>query len=113
MPRPTAIACLTDLMALAVIEVAQQAGLDVPGEVSVTGFDDSPLAARTRPRLTTIRQPVTEKAELAGEALLTELAGHVVGRRARHIRLPVELIVRESTSPPRSGQRTRASRKPS
>ena len=64
-----------DLMALGAIRAARHAGLSVPGEVSVVGFDDSPLIAFTDPPLTTVRQPVRAMAKAAVDALLEEIAG--------------------------------------
>src|SRR5206468_1978749 len=54
----TAVVCASDMMALGVVRAARQQGLEVPRDVSVVGFDDSPLIAFTDPPLTTIRQPV-------------------------------------------------------
>ena len=64
-PRPTALIAATDQLALG----ALQAGLHVPGDVSVVGFDDIPGAAWSRPALTTVRQPLLEKGEVAGRLL--------------------------------------------
>ncbi|KDP93294.1 hypothetical protein ER13_02460 [Brevundimonas sp. EAKA] len=65
-PRPTAVLSCNDDMAAAAIAVAQKLGLVVPDDVSIAGFDDSPLAIRVEPKLTTVRQPV---AEIAGQAV--------------------------------------------
>jgi DNA-binding LacI/PurR family transcriptional regulator len=92
-PRPTAVIAATDQLALGVLEAAREAGLRVPGDLSVVGFDDIPGAAWSRPGLTTIRQPLFEKGEIAGR-LLTE------GAADREVILPVELVVRDSTAAP-------------
>jgi LacI family transcriptional regulator len=95
---PTAIFCANDLIALGVIEAARELGRDVPGDVSVVGFDDSFVASLVSPPLTTIRQPVAglgrEAANLAID-LIEDPAGRHAGRQ-----LPVELVVRGSTSRP-------------
>jgi DNA-binding LacI/PurR family transcriptional regulator len=100
-PRPTAVLCLSDVLALGVVRVANDLGLTVPGDVSVVGFDDSPFARRVDPPLTTVRQDIVAKGELAAEALIEAIAAARAGKkpRARHRTLPTELIVRESTGP--------------
>jgi DNA-binding LacI/PurR family transcriptional regulator len=90
-PRPTALIAATDQLALGAIEAARVAGLRVPEDLSVVGFDDIPGAAWSRPALTTVRQPLFEKGEIAGR-LLTE------GASDREVILPVELVVRGSTA---------------
>jgi DNA-binding LacI/PurR family transcriptional regulator len=97
-PRPTAIVALSDELALGVLDAAADAGLDVPGDLSVTGFDDTPAAALGRPPLTTIRQPLHRKGEVAGRTLVELVAGR---RPSRVRRLPTELVVRGTTGPPR------------
>lgn len=96
--RPTAVLCLTDRLALGALDTARQAGLIVPRDISVIGFDDAPTAARTEPPLTTIRQALYEKGRLAGQALVGQLQGEPV---AAHTDLPVQLVVRGSTGPAR------------
>jgi DNA-binding LacI/PurR family transcriptional regulator len=96
-PRPTAILAMSDELAIGTLEAARDAGVDVPGELSVVGFDDIPAAAHTTPPLTTVRQPLRRKGELAGELLLALQAGR---RPALAPRLPTELVVRGSTAPP-------------
>ena len=91
-PRPTALIAATDQLALGALEAASEAGLRVPDEVSVIGFDDIPGAAWSRPALTTVRQPLLEKGEVAGRLL----SG---GADGREVILPVELVVRGSTAP--------------
>jgi DNA-binding LacI/PurR family transcriptional regulator len=94
-PELTALACTTDVFALATLAVAGRRGMRVPRELSVTGFDDVPEAAANA--LTTVHQPMLEKGRVAGRLLLDE------GERptARHVLLPTELIIRNSTGAPR------------
>jgi DNA-binding LacI/PurR family transcriptional regulator len=90
-PPPTALIAGTDQLALGALEAAREAGLRVPEDVSVVGFDDVPGAAWARPALTTVRQPLLEKGEVAGR-LLSGADG------VRDVILPVELVVRGSTA---------------
>ena len=92
--RPSAILAISDQLAIGVIEAARERGLNVPCDLSVTGFDDIPDAARTDPPLTTIRQPLREKGALAARLLLDGWDGPP----PVHI-LPTDLIVRASTGP--------------
>jgi len=91
-PRPTALIAATDQLALGALEAAYETGLRVPEDVSVIGFDDIPAAGWARPGLTTVRQPLLEKGEIAGRLL----AG---GATDREVILPVELVLRGSTAP--------------
>jgi DNA-binding LacI/PurR family transcriptional regulator len=101
---PTAILCFSDVLAQAVVHAAQDAGLRVPDDLSVVGFDDSPVATRMRPSLTTVRQDFTAKGRAAASALTAAIAAQRAGSkpRARHLVLPAQLVVRDSTAPPRS-----------
>jgi DNA-binding LacI/PurR family transcriptional regulator len=101
---PTALLCFSDVMANGVVRAAEARGLRVPEDLSVVGFDDSPLARRMRPALTTVRQPVEMKGHAAAAALtaVIEQARSGAKVRARHIVLPTELVVRDSTAPPRA-----------
>ncbi len=98
--RPTAVLCLTDVLASAVMAAAADARLEVPGDLAVVGFDDHPLALRSRPRLTTVRQDVDAKGRAAAQALLALVAGRADAAlpRPRSRRLPVQLEVRGSTA---------------
>jgi DNA-binding LacI/PurR family transcriptional regulator len=96
----TAIVCGSDLMALGAIRAARRAGLQVPDDVSVVGYDDSPLIAFTDPPLTTVRQSVQAMSEAAVRALLDEIAGEPAPR-AEFVFRP-ELVVRSSTGACRS-----------
>ena len=92
---PTAILATSDVIALGVLDAAAAAGIRVPHELSVVGFDDVPAAADAG--LTTIRQDHHAKGRLAGELLLAALRGD---RIVPHPALAHELIVRGSTTPP-------------
>ncbi|GLW06619.1 HTH-type transcriptional regulator MalR [Microtetraspora sp. NBRC 13810] len=91
----TGIVCASDLMALGAIRACRERGLTVPGDVSVVGFDDSPLIAFTDPPLTTVRQPVGSMVAAAVHTLLESIAG-APPRHSELIFQP-ELIVRGST----------------
>src|SRR5690606_4087511 len=71
----TAVVCGSDLMALGAVRAARSLGLRVPEDVSVVGFDDSPLIAFTDPPLTTVRQPVSAMGHAAVSALVAEITG--------------------------------------
>jgi LacI family transcriptional regulator len=64
-PTPTAIFASNDDMAAAAVSVAHRKGLDIPGDLSIVGFDDTAIATNIWPELTTIRQPITAMAEIA------------------------------------------------
>jgi DNA-binding LacI/PurR family transcriptional regulator len=93
-PRPTAVIAATDEIAFGVMDVALRRGIDVPGELSVAGFDDVPAAEPAG--LTTVRQPSTEKGTTAGRLLL-EPAGE---EPAPCVIMEHRLVVRRSTAPP-------------
>lgn len=103
--RPTAVLCFSDVMAAGAIRVAREAGLQVPRDLSVVGFDDSSVALRTRPPLTTVRQDPEEKARTAAAALVDAVAHRQAGTEPeiRHVVLPTRLVVRESTAAPPPG----------
>ncbi|WP_405966313.1 LacI family transcriptional regulator [Streptomyces sp. NBC_00015] len=101
----TAVICASDMMALGAVRAARQQGLGVPDDISVIGFDDSPLIAFTDPPLTTVRQPAKAMGQVAVDALLEEITG-TPPPRAEFVFMP-ELVVRGSTSAgPRSEQRS-------
>jgi DNA-binding LacI/PurR family transcriptional regulator len=103
-PKPTAVLCFSDVMAASVTHVAKSSGLRIPDDLSVVGFDDSPAARWGDPPLTTVRQDVAAKGRLAAEALTVAIERARSGstNRVRHITLPTELVVRQSTAPPLS-----------
>ncbi|MCX5415431.1 LacI family transcriptional regulator [Streptomyces sp. NBC_00059] len=94
----TAIVCGSDELALGAVRGARRQGLEVPGDVSVTGFDDSLLMGAVDPPLTTCRQPVERMADAAMEALVMQMQG----QRAEPGVTPfqTQLIVRNSTGRP-------------
>ncbi|WFE33163.1 LacI family DNA-binding transcriptional regulator [Micromonospora sp. WMMD975] len=102
--RPTALLCFSDAVAYGALRCAEELGIDVPGELSVVGFDDNPLAVQIWPTLTTVRQNVQAKGRLAAAALSRAIQDHLAGRpiAAEHTLLPTELVVRDSTAPPRA-----------
>ena len=93
-PRPTALLCLSDQLAIGVIRAVRDRGLRVPEDISVVGFDDIPGAVNSRPPLTTVRQPLREKGRVAGELLMTGW-----GDDPPAILLPTELVIRASSGP--------------
>jgi DNA-binding LacI/PurR family transcriptional regulator len=95
-PEITAILAETDMLAFGAQRLAHERGLSIPGDLSLVGFDDIPPAARNEPPLTTVRQPLAEKGQVAYELLQELLAGEA----PRNVMLPVELVVRDSTAPP-------------
>lgn len=101
-PRPTAVICGNDVLAVGASAEARALGLDVPGDVSITGFDDLEISAILEPPLTTVRVPTREIGRLAAEHLLARVAGPEA-QRVREV--SVELVVRRSTAPPRTGPR--------
>ncbi|TMR18022.1 LacI family transcriptional regulator [Nonomuraea zeae] len=92
--RPEAIVCSDDEVALGALLAAEQLGLDVPGDVAVTGWDDIMAARHSRPALTTVRQPMRELGARAARALDELITG--VRDTPRHLILTTELVVRSS-----------------
>jgi LacI family transcriptional regulator len=97
--RPTAIFASSDTQALGVLEAARSAGLDVPGDVSVVGFDDVEVSGYAG--LTTVRQPLFESGRLGAQVLLDALDDGHLPEPSEHS-LTLELIERSTTAPPRS-----------
>lgn len=102
-PRPSAVLALSDQLAFGVYEAAREAGLSVPEDLSVVGYDDVPEAARTSPPLTTVGQPHTEKGLLAGRMLVARLEGREARTTERHKTFRTRLVVRGSTAPAPEG----------
>jgi len=91
----TAVVCASDILALGVIRQARRAGLDVPGDLSVVGFDDSALMTTTDPPLTTVRQPIEAMGQAAVSQLLSQVGGTPVS--SDELLFEPELVVRGST----------------
>jgi LacI family transcriptional regulator len=116
-PLPTAIFCASDAIAYGCMEVLADAGVRVPADVSVAGFDDTLTARMTRPLLTTVRQPFRDMGRCAVETLLSLIGDTEEGtahaapdghpepptEACRTQIFPAELVVRESVAPPRGG----------
>lgn len=104
--RPTAVLAVSDAVAAGVLRAAEDAGVRVPEDLSVVGFDDVPLAGRARPGLTTVHQDVAGKGRAAAAALVEAIAHQRDGRSAEPVRvvLPTELVVRGSTARPAAGR---------
>ncbi len=113
---PTAIFCYNDMTAIGALKAIRAHGLTVPGDISLVGFDDLPLASYMEPPLTTVRQPKQEMGRLAMQVLLKLIAG---SDAEQNIIVKGEVIVRQSTAPPKennqcdysSAQKTQRKRK--
>jgi LacI family transcriptional regulator len=91
---PRAIVCANDQTALGVMYELARHGIDVPGEIAVTGFDDIPVSRHVRPRLTTVKQPIQELGAMAFDVLRSMISNGTPAER--DIVLPTTLIRRES-----------------
>ena len=97
--RPTAIFASNDLQALGVYQAAREAGLRIPDDLSVVGFDDLPVVAWVDPPLTTVHQPLTEMAVAATELALALGRGEAAPQAG--LEIATTLTVRASTAPPK------------
>jgi LacI family transcriptional regulator len=101
--RPTAMFIASDSMALEVMTVARERGIQIPRELSLIGFDDNPSGLYGPVALTTVRQPLVRMAQES----VKELSAVISQKKksaAKKIFLPTELVIRESCSPPASGK---------
>jgi LacI family transcriptional regulator len=98
--RPTAIFAAGDEIALGILEEARRRAIRVPEDLSIVGFDDTYLASRSAPPLTTMAQPLLEMGRLAVRTLSQLINGTFLG--TSHLELATNLVVRESTAPPSS-----------
>ncbi len=92
--HPQAVFVASDSMAVGALRAVQDAGLRVPEDIAVVGFDDMPFAARTTPALTTIRQPIQKMGAMAAEMLIDLIMHPSEG--GRRVILPTELVIRAS-----------------
>jgi LacI family transcriptional regulator len=92
--RPTAIFASNDEMAVGILDAAAAAGISVPGDISLAGFDDNVIARTVRPRLTSVRQPLEEMGEAAARLLIDRIRRPSPG--SRHEQVPFQIVERES-----------------
>lgn len=109
---PRAIVCANDQTAIGVMNELAKYGIDVPGEIAITGFDDIPVARHLRPQLTTVRQPIQDLGATAFDVLRSMIAARDQQPHEQHeVVLPTRLVRREScgcdrdSQPARGGQR--------
>jgi LacI family transcriptional regulator len=97
----TSISCANDLLALGALRRLRELAIDVPGQVSVAGYDDISIASMTAPQLSTVRLPLREMGRRGFEYAVAQLAGESPAPE----QLPTEIVLRESTAPPPSNLR--------
>ncbi|MGB4950167.1 MAG: substrate-binding domain-containing protein, partial [Rhizobiaceae bacterium] len=95
---PTAVLCGSDMLAAGALFECQRLGINVPQEMSLTGFDDIELARMVHPALTTMRTPRRDLAKVTAESLLSLLLD---GKALPSLQFDTQLMVRESTAAPR------------
>lgn len=96
--RPTAICCFNDEMAIGAIQACKARGLNVPKDISITGFDDIAYARYSDPGLTTMAQPSEEIGKIALDMLVRIIEGEDLA--TQRVVLPTQFIIRQSTAPP-------------
>jgi len=101
LPRPTAIFGANNFIAVGIIKALHDLKFEVPGDISVVGFDDLPESMIMKPFLTVARQPAYEMGRLATDLLLKRISGEI-SEDYREIILPIEIIARESSGPNRN-----------
>ena len=99
--RPTAVFCANDLLALGVLQVVYSAGIAVPRDLAIVGYDDIEFAAAAVVPLTSVRQPAAEMGRMAAELLLEETGPDAAVHRHQQAVLLPELVVRGSSLPVR------------
>jgi LacI family transcriptional regulator len=92
--RPTAIFASNDEMAAGIIDAASAARISIPQQISLVGYDDNAVAKTTRPRLTTVRQPLEMMGEMAAKLLIERVRSPL--QKAAHEIVPYEIVERES-----------------
>lgn len=95
---PTAVFAANDAIALGILQACHEAGVRIPDDLSVVGFDDIELAQHTSPALTTVAQPTTEMGEAAIDLLVARLRDEIPEKEPRQLVLTSELRIRESTA---------------
>jgi LacI family transcriptional regulator/LacI family repressor for deo operon, udp, cdd, tsx, nupC, and nupG len=99
--RPTAITCYNDLIALGLCRALAELEIRIPEDVSVIGYDDLPLLDYVTPRLSSVKVPTREMGRAAAEILHNEIENGT-GRPPRKVYLEAQLVLRDSTTPPRA-----------
>jgi DNA-binding LacI/PurR family transcriptional regulator len=99
---PTAVFAQSDEMAIGALEAAREAGLRVPDDISIVGFDDHDMAAFAS--LTTVAQPALQQGETAAMLLLDRMTDGGGSRETTSVVMPTRVIVRATTGPDRSGR---------
>lgn len=102
--RPTAIIGCNDEIAAGALIAAREIGLEIPGQVSIAGFEDSPFSRCSWPQITTARQPTEEIAKRAAIELFTLIAGRKAADKEQVAEFVPELLVRDSTAIPERAQ---------
>lgn len=97
--RPTAVFAYNDVTAIGALRAIANAGLQVPRDISIVGFDDIPLASAVVPSLTTVAQPIVELATLSTELLISRMRSTDTLQPGKRIMLDTRLVVRESCAP--------------
>ena len=105
MPRPTAVLCGNDILAIGALAECAASGLTVPKDISIAGFDDNEMAACVTPSLTTVRVKPHLIGQCAAEYLIARLSG---GKTAEIVDVHADLVRRRSTAPPKSSQKLSA-----
>lgn len=95
--RPTAVFCANDLLALGVLQALYTAGVRVPEDIAIVGYDDIEFAAAATVPLTSVRQPAYTLGTIAAELLLEETGAAATDHRHQHVVLQPELVVRRSS----------------
>ena len=95
--RPTAVFCANDLLALGVLQALYAAGVSVPGEMAIIGYDDIEFAGAAAVPLSSVRQPSAEMGQMAAGLLVEEITANPGQHRHRRVVLEPELVVRESS----------------
>jgi LacI family transcriptional regulator len=99
--RPTAVFCANDLLALGVLQALFAAGVSVPGQIAIVGYDDIEFAAAAAVPLTSVRQPALTLGSMAADLLLQEINDDPGTHQHRRVVLQPELVVRSSSIAPR------------
>jgi LacI family transcriptional regulator len=99
-PRPTAVFCLSDSIACGVYAAAAARGLEIPGDLSVAGYDDHPIARVVAPQLTSVDWGLPDVAAAAAGLLAAAVAGRPKPRARARVRVAPALVERASTAPP-------------